>query len=372
MAHTFDIAVLGANAGGYAAAHYLASQKLSVAVIDSPREPVECPLSEWVPAEFFKQPHLPKALAKAAGAEEFNEVVFHNSTLEQEAPYHARKVAGYFLPTGMLTQALAAAAVKAGAKVKTTTTSPAIRLEEDGVDILGSCQVRTNLLIISQNRPEDIISELSLPVRNVPQSPIVAAGLDIPLPAKMPLKHLAGAMHVVQSTQRGDLAMFFLAGENVHIRVIRAVDSPEAHVARLSTLVGALQRANILPATLPLAKAKGAVWHPPAGVALELDTHVAKRCLLTGTAGGFADCITGATLMPTVRSCLLAAEEAAAALGSPDPQDRLMHFKTSWRRHLAEFLRPPNTSLAMLMPLLFVNNKIVAKFADALLHGESI
>ena len=49
-----------------------------------------------------------------------------------------------------------------------------------------------------------------------------------------------------------------------------------------------------------------------------------------------------------------------------------MKFKTSWREHLADYLRPPNTSLRLLLPLLFVNQSIVERFTRALLYGESI
>jgi hypothetical protein len=49
-----------------------------------------------------------------------------------------------------------------------------------------------------------------------------------------------------------------------------------------------------------------------------------------------------------------------------------MTFRDVWRNELAEYLRPPNTSLQMLLPLLFVNKRIVTKFTRALLYGEDI
>ena len=69
--------------------------------------------------------------------------------------------------------------------------------------------------------------------------------------------------------------------------------------------------AGILPASLSLDKARGAVWYPPAGEALDMETHVAKRCILIGTAGGFADTITGQTLWPSIRSAMIGAEAVA-------------------------------------------------------------
>ena len=69
---------------------------------------------------------------------------------------------------------------------------------------------------------------------------------------------------------------------------------------------------------------------------------------------------------------LLAAEVAATALNARNTQDSLMRFKTSWRNRLADSLRPPNTAPQMLLPLLFVNRRIIGKFARALLHGKSM
>jgi hypothetical protein len=69
---------------------------------------------------------------------------------------------------------------------------------------------------------------------------------------------------------------------------------------------------------------------------------------------------------------LLAAKVARKALTAKQPQSVLMDFKKLWRKELADYLRPPNTLLSMLLPLLFVNERIVDKFTRALIHGEDI
>ena len=137
-------------------------------------------------------------------------------------------------------------------------------------------------------------------------------------------------------------------------------------------MVGSLQQAGLLPDKIQLGRARGAVWHPPAGVALELGTHVAKRCLLMGTAGGFAESVTGQTIRSSLESAFLAAETARAALNGPDTQGKLAAFKSAWREKQSSYLRPPSTSLHLLLPLLFVNQSIITRFTKALLYGESI
>ena len=374
----YDMAILGATPAGCAAAYVLARRRHRVVLVDAPAATAESPLADWFPKGFFSIAGLPKGLESAAEACAFSRVVYHNAELNKSVEHAGRGAVGYFVPAGQLAAALKKAAVKAGAKVVSSDRLPRITLREDHAELGGDAGVRGKLLMIAMNRPRDVIGELALPVQNVPQAPMTVAALDIPLPGKgkssssSSLKSLAGAMHVVENHERSDLGMFFQSGQAVHIRLISASVAPGTRAEELSAMVHRLQRGGLLSADLPLGKAKGAVWHPPAGMALELETHVAKRCLLVGTAGGFAESIAGQTLYPGVRSALMAAEIAATALAKDRVQDEIMRFKTAWRKPLADYLRPPNTSLQMLLPLLFVNKQIVPKFTRALLLGENI
>jgi flavin-dependent dehydrogenase len=371
MTLMYDVAVLGATPAGLAAAAYLARHRLQVAVVDAPSPSVDCPLSDWVPKGFLDLGGLPPGFARDCKAAPFANVSYHSVKLDQQVDFRSRGAVGHFVQAGAVGKVLRAACAKAGIRIRPSTTTPAIRLEEDHVELVGTCQVSASLLIIAQSRPNDVMSELAMPLRTVPDGNLVVAALDVPLkPAAA--KKLAGTLHVVELRERSELGVYFAAGENMHLRVISNSPASGNRAVELSQMVSCLQQRGLVPADLAVGKAKGAVWRPPAGVALELETHVAKRCLLAGTAGGFAESITGQSLSASVRSALLAAKVAADALGSKDVQGELMQFKTSWRQTLADSLRPPNTSLHMLLPLLFVNERIVSKFTRALLYGESI
>ncbi len=372
MAQDFDIdiAVLGATPAGYAAAHSLARKGRRVILLDAPDQPAESPLADWAPREFFDIPGLPKSLEKDCSAKAFKQVVYHNSELTQQVDYSTRAAIGYFLNVKDLLASLRRRAVAAGVKVRSCRARPPVRLLEDHVHLLSSPPTLARLLLIAFNTPREAVAQLTLQGQHLPQPPMVVVALDVPMGAKA--KSLAGALHVIQSRDRSDLGMFLVAGGQLHIRMISASAASGTRVAELSGLVAKLQRAEIVPANLPLGKAAGAVWYPPAGMALELETHVAKRCMLIGTAGGFAESITGQTLYPSIKSALIAADIAQGALDNPHTQDELMKYKTLWRKNLADYLRPPNTSLQMLLPLLFVNQQIVAKFTKALLFGDSI
>ncbi len=371
MPQLYDIAILGATAAGYAAANYLAKHRRQVVLIDAPHTANECPLTDWVPRGFFELRGLPKSLSKRCGAVSFSQVCYHNVRMDKEVRYSSRKSAGQFVRYEALRKELRSAAAVAGVKLRTTKTPPTVQLGEDHVRLVGTIQAEAKLLIIAHSHPHDVLTDLALPARSVPRSQLVVAGLDVPLGAKGK-PGIEEGLHVVELPERSELGLFFAMNGTGHLRVISSSTAAGTRAAELSQMVGALQRAEILPGGLQLGRARGALWHPPAGVALELETHVAKRCLLAGTAGGFADSITGQTIRPTVESALLAADAAMAALKSPNTQETLMEFKNAWREQLVDYLRPPNTSLRLLLPLLFVNQNIVDKFTRALLYGENI
>ncbi|HAU36191.1 MAG TPA: hypothetical protein DCX07_00555 [Phycisphaerales bacterium] len=368
-----DVAILGANCSGLAAAVLLAGRKRSVLVVEAPAAATECPLCDWAPADFFRAAGLGKNLFRACGAQSFRKVVYHDATLRKRAEHSSRAALGAFVDAGELGAALRSAAKKAGARFRAADASPVLRPDEEQVRLVfGEAHVTAKFLLISQGRPRDVLNDLSLPARAAPQSRVTAAALDVPISAKDLPRDAAGALHVVEMPDRSEIGMYFVHGKTLHIRVISTSAASGSRAAELSGLVGSLQEAQLLPTRLALGKARGAVWHPPAGLALELDSHVAKRCLLAGTAGGFAASITAQTLLPTVQSALLAAEAADQALDSPTPQETLMQFKNSWRKSLADLLRPPSTSPRMLLPLLFVNNNLVERFTRAMLYGEEL
>jgi flavin-dependent dehydrogenase len=372
MVKTYDIAVIGATAAGWAAGSALAHKRRDVVVIECPCAHSESSLGDWVPKSFFATRQLPRSLAAAAKAVPFRAVCYHNTDLSQEAQHSSRSTAGYLLRAGGLVRALQAAARKAGAKLRRFAEQPVVQLEEDAVRILGDSEVVARALLICQSRPAEVLTNLALPIRTVPRASCTAAGLDVPAGDRATARRLGKALHVIQSSEPTELGLFFLVGDTLHLRVVSTSAASGNRAAELSEMISRLQSAGLLPAGLSLARARGAVWTPPMAEALEMESHVAKRCILAGTAGGFVEPITAHTLTPTVRSALIAADVIAEALAGEDVQDDLMRFKSLWRTSLADYLRPPSTSLRLLLPLLFANRRLVDRFTRALLYGENI
>jgi flavin-dependent dehydrogenase len=168
------------------------------------------------------------------------------------------------------------------------------------------------------------------------------------------------------------MGVFFAVGGLLHVRIISAAFAPPATIDSLVKLISGLQGKDLIEGRLELNKAKAAIWHPPGGMALELEMHTAKRTMLVGTAGGFASATTGQTLDPSVRSALVAADVADKALHSRKVQEAIWQYKNQWREKLAQRIRPSGTSLQMLLPMVLSNKAIMGKFAKAFLYGKSL
>jgi len=374
MARTYDIAILGATPAGLAAGYQLASDGCSVVLVDCPADGDECPLSDWVPADLFGLNGVPKSLARRCGAESFRAVRYHNVDLDRNTEHRSRSVVGYFVHPDKLRQLLAADARKAGVSFRKALAAPEIELMEDGVVLAAARRTKAKLLLIAGGSATEAVGALSMPNGGTFPSNLGVAGLDIPLTPAAAKKIADKTLHVVEAPRRTDLRMYFASGKTLHVRVLSESRGEGPGVGELSGLLGSLQSAGLLPDRLALGKASGAFWRPQAGVAMEMNSHTAKRCLLTGSAGGFAASVTGQTLYPSICSALLAAKCVAAAIKKPPKvlQDQLLTYKSAWRQALGRYLCPPDTNLQMLIPLLFANKRVVPRFTKALMKGERI
>lgn len=110
----------------------------------------------------------------------------------------------------------------------------------------------------------------------------------------------------------------------------------------------------------------------PARSALEVDSHVDKRTLLIGDAGGFVSETNGEGIYPAIWSARLAVQCIMAAAGSTHPQDELRQFSTAWRSTMADYLRAPNTDVHFLLPLIFSNQQMADRMAAAFWTGQNI
>jgi len=372
MAKTYDIAVLGATAAGYASALTLARTH-QVVLLDGARSATESPLADWIPADVFGVcPALRRV--KTTGTDgAFRAVEFHSAQLDRSASYRSRSAAGYVLRSAKFLKALDQAARRAGVRRVRVHERVEPDLQESAVVLpAGRRTLRASLLLIAQDSPQEVVTALRLPVRSVPTGHLNACGLDLPLPRGRADTPPGSALHVVAVPGGERVGMFFVAGNVLHVRIVSAGTSTPAGADELGQLISDLRDAGLVPAKLNLARATAARWRPPGGVALELETHLAKRTLLVGTAGGFAAALAGQTLDASIRSAMVAAEVVAKALKSDRPQEVLADYKSQWRDLLADRIRPTGTSVQMLMPMVLSNEAMAQRFARALLYGDRL
>lgn len=344
---------------------------MRVVVVGCRSEPAESPLADWLSADVLEQEPALKNLLKSCSAAVFNEVRFYSADGQRTASHSGRKTLGYLLAAGQLTTALAEAAGEAGVVFADPCDLSHVRLAEDAATFGGSPPLAAKVLLVACSRPAEVMVRLSMPGRNVPRGVLMATAIDATWPAAKVEKHLGTTLHVVHLSH-GDLAMAFGVGSTVHLRMIQPLETRLDAASLAAALPRTLQAAGVLPEDFALAHPRVACWLPPDGVALDLEDHVAKRTLLIGTAGGFADRITAQTLWPSIRSAVLGADVAVKALNAPDLQAALNTFNTVWRRELADALRPPHTAIGMLFPLLFSNRQMVVRFAGAMLSGQQL
>ena len=213
----------------------------------------------------------------------------------------------------------------------------------DGSDSTTARQAR-----ILTTAPAERAARLALTVWDVEQ---VGVGIDVVVGAGRELKIAT----IVRNENRLRATLF-----------TREVGQPVT--SQLNALLEAAVAAGVLPSGTERETHEAS---SRAGAALDLDSHVGKRCVLVGDAGGFVSAFSQEGIYPAMRSGMLAAETIAHSLSAPVLQDELATFSTAWRSELAEYLRLPNTDLGLLMPMVFNNPQMSRRVARAFLLGQA-
>jgi hypothetical protein len=98
---------------------------------------------------------------------------------------------------------------------------------------------------------------------------------------------------------------------------------------------------------------------------------VANRTLLFGPAGGFYSAC-AEDIYPCCWSAIYAVEAARKALNEKFVQDALRHYREGWGATLGDYLRGPHQNLRFLLPLVYRNQAMTDRLAQAILSGESV
>lgn len=364
-----DILVLGGGIAGWTAAAFAARAKRKVAVITR--------AAPHVPATFWLHPNLSSLLetlevnVDKLKPAPFSGLTFWAADLSRRA--ECKQPSGLSLvERTQLRDALRDAALRAGAVEMPGREVAGVDAREESIRLRGAegPPIEGRLLLAADGMA-------SLTVRTLRMAPAGAAEFACaqwrgpPARKARGARASAGALHVVLSTQ-GPLgfASIVLCEAGASVRLSEPGDAAGVS-ARLAALRERLagQREFEALAGKPASLEAHSV---PRGAALDFETHVAKRTLVIGEAGGFVSALGQDGLYPAIASARIAAEVAHAALDQKHVQDGLGLFDARWRADLADLLRLPGTDLKFLLPLTFTNAAIADRMAKAFLLGENM
>ncbi len=300
----------------------------------------------------------------ATGGVEFAGLRLWPWNLKADAMVDGDELTGWLVQPDRLLSALGGAAQSAGTEVLTSATLRQLDLGEACVTAhLSDGRAVTGRILLIADGPAAAAAQMAR-LETVPResAPGAMAGAVFQIPRTDP------TLDVVIGTGRDlQLATIVRFGTTASVTLLtRSTTSPAP--VQLAELLDAARAVDRLPGTSTITP-QAAVSR--SGVALELDSHVGKRCLLMGAAGGFVSSFSNDGLYPALRSAQLAAQTAARALKAELPQDELASFSSAWQSELADYLRMPNTDLGLLMPMVFGNPRMSERVARAFLLGQS-
>ncbi len=355
----YDLLIAGGGPAGCAAAIAATQHKLRALLIEPQGKPRSTGCARWVgPAGVRLCRELGVDMA-AAGANAFSGVRVWPWDLSKPLAIEDAKLKGWIVEPQALGAALFAAAQATGVDVARRAVTAVQRGEDEVVVQLGGDRTATGRMLIIADGADTTTAGLAhLPPGHVKGRPGAQVVLDVP--------DGDGRLDIVLGAGRR-IRVATIARDGRHAcATLMARDSESPATEQLAALLKNAGSAGLLPADVAAAPVAVPCL---AGAALEVESHVGKRCLLIGDAGGFVSAFSNEGIYPALRSGWLAVETAARALAAPVPQDELATFSATWRADLADYMRMPNTDLALLLPMVFTNPQMARRLAHAFLLG---
>lgn len=301
--------------------------------------------------------------APALHASAFCGLHLHDWDLRRKTCVTEADLVGWVVDLGVLVDALWNAAKSLGAQTLCDAVPAEVSLKEDCVTLRlrDGRELHGLILLVAEGLDAPTAALARMPLARRAESVAGCASVAFPTETNTAgLDVVIGARRVLQTA-----AILRAAGRVCVSLMTRDTQSPAD--TQLAAFLEAARAAQLIPASRTPAPRTTLT---PAGVALDLETHVGKRCLLIGEAGGFVAAFSNESIYPAMRSGSIAAETAARALAAPLLQDELSSFSAAWRSELADYLRLPNTDLSLLLPLVFNNPQMSARVARAFLLGQ--
>jgi flavin-dependent dehydrogenase len=360
----YDLVVIGGGPAGLAAVCRASKKHATVLIIDQ-EGPSRAGLSTgWLGPAGVALCQECGLSAKSAGAVVLRGVRLHSWDLRRDAFVDDPELRAWVVDRTPFEAALLKQASKAGTRSLHGVAVQDLNLAEDRVvlSLSDGREVSGRVMLIA-----DGVNSPTARMANLP-----AAGQMRAVPRCLFVQYEAQEKETrldvaVGARRTGQLATIMRCGKTVSLAItMRGAEGP------LEEQFRAFCREALKCGLLPEGVPDQAQQQPsPAGIALDMDTHVGKRCLLIGDAGGFVAAFSNEAIYPAMWSGWIAADTALHALQTPVVQDQLATFGVAWRQELADYLRMPNTDLSLLAPLIFNNEQMSRRVARAFLLGQA-
>jgi flavin-dependent dehydrogenase len=367
-----DAIVIGGGPAGATAAMMLARGGVSVILVDAMRFPRPRPCGGWLNAQggdLLKDLGLP---VKELTACSIDEVIFANKDFSKTARPKLKTSPGYLVDRASFDHALVKAAKAAGADIREEFKVTALRPRENGVEVASGDKpgLHGKLLIVACGIGGGLLRQVGI-VAPPERTTTWSAQVERSKPKSKSTAPVRAIVAVGLSAD-GAFAMAFDRPDRLVVQV-NITGTQQTARAKLVEICSAMAKHNMTSEDLSADAATKSIAVPTYPFsALEMESHVGKHTLVVGGAGGFYASASQEGLFPAMWSARIAAKVLLQAGVSTYSQDGLMNFDTAWRLEMGDFLRPPNTDLQLLMPLIFTNQPMADRMAAAFFSGENI
>ncbi len=365
----YDVLIVGAGPAGATAAFTLANAEREVCLVEAAPFPRDRVCAGWLNSQ--AKPLLADLglSPQDVTALEFKSVAFFNADLTKTASPNLRGSAGYLVNRAAFDERLVRNAVAAGADFRQELPVRDVALEEGGVaiDAGNGEKLRARLLVLAAGRGTPLLERVGLSIE-ADAGGAWAAQVET---TECPPQTAPSVSIVLGIDPSGGFGMI-VASEGYASVGLQSPGEKRDVIPNLVTLCRRVVEAKLLDIDLSRAAAAAPVTITPTAVALSMDTHVAKRTLVIGDAGGFVAAASGEGIYPAMWSARIACNVLLKALDASSPQDALMEFDTAWRMQMADYLRAPNTDTQYILPLIFTNQPMADRMGAAFFAGENI
>ncbi len=370
--NVYDVVVVGAGPAGATAAGLCARKGLSVGLVDQQEHPRRSAQRVWVNAEIRALLEECGADAEAVVGQPIDALTFCSADFQKTIASKLDTPLAYVTDRARLENALVDASVAARASLHAGLRVTGLEVLEDSVrlTLANDSHVDARFLIAADGARSSIAQQLGLIGSDEPVYWAAQWDTDPARRGSGKRKRSELDMTVVLGLidTRG-IGCILRQSDHLTVRVAGPATAGEI-LEHFELFVSDAQDADLIPRDIR--PDKPSVAPMPAGVAIEMDAHDAKRSLAVGDAGGFVAAVSYEGIYPAMWSASIAAGVVADAVASDTGQDVLGQYDARWRVAMADYLRMPNTDLHFLLPLIFSNQQMADRMAGAFLAGQNI